>query len=114
MLPRLSADTDLIRAYGSASSDQAEELQAVVARLTALGTRPASMPASVPVSMPTSMFGPVGARFQAALTQAAEREAHRFAELSVSLAAARSAGWRAAQAYSETDAGAGNEIAGNW
>jgi len=103
MLPRLSADTDLIRAYGSASSGQAAELQGVVARLTAVGTVPS-----------TSMFGPVGARFQAALIQAAGREAHRVSELSASLAAARSAAWRAAQAYSESDTGAGNQIAGNW
>ncbi len=106
MLPRLSADTDLIRAYGSASSDQAAELQGVVRRLAALGT------ASVP--MPASMFGPVGARFQAALAQATGREAERVAKLSDSLTAARAAAWRGAQAYSETDSGAGNQIAGSW
>ncbi|MDZ4235084.1 MAG: ESX-1 secretion-associated protein, partial [Dietzia sp.] len=69
----MSADTDLIRAYGSAAAGRAGDLDAVAGRLTA-------------VSAPT--FGPVGARFQAALTRAAEREAGVVAGLGGSLTAA--------------------------
>ncbi len=106
MFARLSADTDLIRAYGSASSGHAADLQAVAARLAALGAESASIS--------TSMFGPVGARFEAALIRAAEREARRVAELSTSLAAARPAAWSVAQAYESTDDDAGNRITGHW
>ncbi|MCH9668346.1 MAG: ESX-1 secretion-associated protein [Actinomycetia bacterium] len=106
MHARLSADTDLIRAYGSASAGHAADLQSLAARLTALGTESASTS--------SSMFGPVGARFDAALIRAAEREARRVTELSVSLAGARLAAWSAAQAYVSTDEDAGNRITGTW
>ena len=76
MFARLSADTDLLRAYGSASSAHAADLQTAAARLTAL-------------SAPASMFGPVGARFLAALTRAVEGEARAVTDLRDSLAAAR-------------------------
>ena len=74
MFARLSADTDLRRAYGTASSAHAAELQTAAARLTAL-------------SAPASMFGPVGARFLAALTRAVESEARAVTNLRDSLAA---------------------------
>lgn len=106
MFARLSADTDLIRACGSASAGHAADLQAVAARWTALGTESASAS--------TSMLGPVGARFEAALVRAAEREARRVTELSASLSGARDAAWSAAQAYTSTDEDAGNRITGTW
>lgn len=98
MFARLSADTDLIRAFGSASSGHAADLQAVAARLATLG--PATL-------------GPVGARFQAALTRAAAAAAHRVTELSDSLDATGHAACRAAQGYANTDTDAGVRIIGN-
>ena len=57
---RLTADTDLIRAYGSASAGHADDLQAVAARLATVGTD-------------ASLFGPVGATFLARLNRAVAR-----------------------------------------
>ena len=102
MFARLSADTDLIRAYGSASSAHAAELQAAAARLTALGAAPAST------------FGPVGARFQAALARATERAARNVTDLSGSIAAAHPAASGTAQAYEGGDADAGTRLTGAW
>lgn len=98
MFARLSADTDLIRAYGSASSDHAADLQAAAARLTA-------------VSAAATIFGPIGGRFLAALTRAAEDEARAVTDLSDSIAAARSAAWGSAQVYERADADAGTRLA---
>ena len=100
MFARLSADTDLISAFGSAAAGQVADLQAVAVRLTALSTPSASM------------FGPVGARFGAALTRAAESEARRITELGASIAAARPAAHSAAQAYESADADAGTRLTG--
>lgn len=102
MPARLSADTELIRAYGSAFSVQAADLRAVAARLTAQDT------------VSAAAFGPVGARFQAALARAAEGEAHRVAELSASAAAARTSAASVARAYTGADAEAGNRVTGGW
>jgi len=102
MFARLSADTDLIHAYGSASSGHAADLQAIAGRLTALGSGSAAM------------FGPVGARFHAVLTRAAEVEARRVNELGASIAAARPAAWSTAHAYEGADADAGNRLTGDW
>lgn len=99
MFARLSADTDLIRAYGAASSNQAADLQAIAARLATLGT-----PA----------LGTVGAQFQTALNRAAAGAAHRVAELGDSLDAARHAAFGSAQGYADTDAAAGDRITGRW
>ena len=99
MHARLSADTDLIRAYGSTAAGHAADLDAVAARLSA-------------VSAPT--LGPVGARFQAALVRAAEREAGVVADLGGSLAAARTAATGTARAYEVTDADAGARLTGRW
>ncbi len=102
MFARLSADTDLIRAYGSASSGHAAELRAAAARLTALGAEP------------VATFGPVGARFQAALARAAGREARSVTDLSGSIAAAHPAASGTAQAYDGADADAGARLTGAW
>lgn len=99
MFSPLSADTDLIGAYGSASSAHGAELRAAAARLTALG----------PVNL-----GPVGARFQAALTRSAERAAHHVAELSARTAGTGRTARRAAQSYAAVDDEAGMRITGSW
>ena len=118
MFAHLSADTDRIQAYGSASADHAADLQTAHARLSTLGatcaSTSASAPASTPASASASTFGPVGARFQAALARAAESEAHRVAELGVSVAAAQPAASSVARAYAAADADAGTRITGNW
>ena len=102
MLARLFADTDLIHAYGSASSGHAADLQAVAARLTALGTASASM------------FGPAGARFHAVLTRAVESEARRVNDLGAAIATSGPAAWGAAHAYAGAEADAGNRLTGSW
>lgn len=102
MFARLSADTDAIRAYGSASASHAADLRAAAARLTTIGTAPASM------------FGPVGAVFQAALARAAEREARAVSALGTALAAANPAAVTAAHAYEGADADAGSRLTGAW
>lgn len=104
MFARLSADPDVIRAYGSASAGHAADLQAVAARLTALGSTAAS----------TSTFGPVGARFQAALVRASETQAGCVTELGGRVAAAHPAAVSTARAYEGADAAAGNRITGSW
>lgn len=106
MLARMSADTDLIRAYGTVASDHAADLHAVAARLAALST--------ISLSAPASMFGPVGAGFQAALARAVEREVHRVAGLSAAAGGACSAAHGAARAYADTDADAGDRLTGMW
>ncbi|MCV7154601.1 type VII secretion target [Mycolicibacterium pyrenivorans] len=102
MFARLSADTDAIRAYGSASSAHAADLEAAAARLSAVGT------------VPASIFGPVGAAFQAALARATEREARTVSDLSSALAAANPAAAIAAHAYEGADADAGSRLIGAW
>lgn len=100
MLTRLSADPDLIRGYGSASSGHAADLMAAAAELS--------------TSVSVSTFGPVGARFQAALARAAEREARAVSDLSGALDAARPAALHTAHAYERTDADAGSRLTGTW
>lgn len=102
MVARLSADTEFIRAYGSASSGHAADLMAVVARLTALDTDSAAL------------LGPVGARFQAALARAIDREAGTITDLGSAVAAAHPAASATAQAYEGADAAAGARLAGDW
>ncbi len=102
MFAPLSADTVLIRAYGSASSGHAADLQAVASRLSTLG------------ATSTSMFGPVGARFHAALTRATQSEARLVTELGASIAAVHPAAHSAAYAYEDADADAGTRLTGTW
>ena len=101
MFAPLSVDTDLIRAYGAASSGHAADLQTAAARLSA-------------VDASASMLGPVGARFHAALTLAAQREARAVAALSGALASARVATRDTALAYQGADAAAGTRLTGTW
>lgn len=102
MVARLSADTEFIRAYGSASSGHAADLQAVVARLTALDAGAAAG------------LGPVGARFQAALTRAISREAGTITDLGGAVAAAHPAARETARIYQAADAAARDRLTGTW
>lgn len=97
MFARLSVDTDLVRAYGAASSTHAAALHAAAARLTSAGAG-------------ADMLGPVGARFLAALRRAAQDEARVVAALSGALTAARDAASESAQAYEGADTEAAARI----
>ncbi|WP_238994665.1 type VII secretion target [Mycolicibacterium chubuense] len=98
----MSVDTDLVRAYGAASSGHADGLRAAAARLTEVGGAAAPM------------FGPVGARFLAALTRAAEGEAHTVTGLGGALTAGRDAAAASATSYDVADTGAGHRVTGSW
>ncbi len=93
MSARLSVDTDLVRSYGSAASAHAADLHEAAGRL-----------AAVPPG--SAAFGPVGARFLAALARAATDESQVVAALSGALTAAQAAAAGSAQAYDGADAGA--------
>ncbi len=93
------ADTDAIRALGSANSTHAADLAAIAAELS-----------SLPVA--ASMFGPVGARFLSALAEAAADGSRAAAALSQRLAASTTTANAAAATYDDTDRGAGTRIAG--
>lgn len=101
MPTRLSADTDLIRAFGSAAAVHADDLRSAAGLLTTAGADPASL-------------GPVGAAFLAALTHAAEREAQGLAGLGRSLIAAQDAARGCAQAYEIADGCAATHLSGRW
>lgn len=101
MHARLTADTDLIRAYGSASAGHAGDLQAVAARLTTVGTD-------------ASLFGPVGAAFLARLNRAVARESETLAGVCASLSATYDAAHRAASNYHRADGDAGAQLLGGW
>lgn len=91
------ADTDAIRALGTASATHAADLADVAAVLA---------------SLPPPNLGPVGARFMAALEQAAADGARTLAALSERLAATNTTAYAAAAAYDDADAGARARIAG--
>ena len=101
MHARLTADTDLIRAYGTASAGHAADLQATVSRLAAVGTDPAP-------------FGPVGAAFLARLNRAVAREAETLGGLITELMRAQRAADGAADSYRHTDQAAGARLLGGW
>jgi hypothetical protein len=93
------ADTDAIRALGSASSAQAADLAAIALTLS-----------SLPGPALASTFGPVGARFLAALADATAREARAVTALSDTVAAARPTAYATATAYGDADHRAGNAL----
>lgn len=95
------ADTDAIRALGSASSAHAADLAAVASTLS-----------SLPDPATASMFGPVGANFLAALADAAAGEARAAAALSDSVAAACTTAHASATGYDDADQRVGDVIAG--
>lgn len=96
------ADTDAIRALGSASSAQAADLAAIASTLS-----------SLPCPASASMFGPVGTPFLAALTDAAACAARTAAELSDSVWAACTTAHASATAYDDVDQRVGGQIAGH-
>lgn len=98
---RLTADTDLIRAYGSASAGHADDLQAVAARLATVGTD-------------ASLFGPVGAAFLARLNRAVARETETLAGVCAALSGTHRAAQQAASNYHRADGDAGAQLLGGW
>ena len=95
------ADTDAIRALGSANSVHAADLAAVASTLS-----------SLPDPATASMFGPVGTRFLAALADAAASEARAVAALRDSVAAACATARASATGYDDADQRVGGLIAG--
>jgi hypothetical protein len=86
------ADTDAIRTFGAANSTQAADLAALVAAL-----------ASLPDASASSMLGPVGARFLAALADAATDASRAVAALSDRLDAGHLTARASAAAYENAD-----------
>lgn len=93
---RMFADTDAIRALGSANSAHAADLVAVAATLS---------------SLPSLALGPVGARFLSALEDAAADGSRTAVALSERLAGSTATAYTAAAVYENADAGAGTRIA---
>jgi hypothetical protein len=93
------ADTAVIRALGAAHSRQAADLDAVAATLR-----------SVPGPGCAAAFGPVGARFVSALTEAIAHESGVTAQLSERVAAAGRAAEATAAAYGGTERRVGRSI----
>lgn len=96
----LSVDTASIRDYGAACAANAADLDTVAARLTAAtgGAAP--------------LFGPVGARFLAALARAAQDQAVLLSRVSRSLGVGSTAASDTAHAYADSDAAAAGRLAG--
>jgi hypothetical protein len=95
------ADTDAIRALGSANSVHAADLAAVASTLS-----------SMPGAAAASMLGPVGTRFLAALADAVAAEARAVAALSDSVSAACTTAHGSATGYDEAEQRAGGLIDG--
>jgi hypothetical protein len=95
------ADTDAIRALGSASSARAADLAAVASTLS-----------SLPDPATASMFGAVGARFLAALAEAVAMETRAVAALRDSVSAACTTAHATASGYDDADQRVGVLIAG--
>ncbi|BBZ18253.1 hypothetical protein [Mycolicibacterium gadium] len=95
------ADTDAIRALGSANSVHADDLADVAATLS-----------SLPIAASGSSLGPVGAGFLSALTEAVADGSRAAAALSERLWASDAAAYAVASAYDSADSAAGTRIAG--
>jgi hypothetical protein len=93
------ADPQVIRALGSANAAHAADLSDIAAVLSSLPVTPA-------------MLGPVGARFLAALADAAAEGARAVAELGGRLAESNTVAYAAAAAYEDTDRRAADHVAG--
>ncbi|MGZ5363543.1 MAG: hypothetical protein ACXWZR_05565 [Mycobacterium sp.] len=94
------ADTDAIRALGSANSIRADDLAEIAATLL-----------SLPAAAAESSLGPVGARFLSALAEAAADGSRAVAALSEHLWVSNATAYAVASAYDTTDSGAGARIA---
>ena len=95
------ADTDAIRALGSASSAHADDLAAIAATLS-----------SLPIEAAGSTFGPVGSGFLSALTEAVADGSRAVAALSEHLWTSDTTAYAVASAYDAVDGGASTRIAG--
>jgi hypothetical protein len=95
------ADTDAVRAFGSANSAHASDLAAVA---TALAATPSAVSGAV--------LGPVGARFLAALTEATAEASRAVTALADRMQAACRTAHDAATAYDSADAHAGTRVSG--
>jgi hypothetical protein len=95
------ADTDAIRALGSAALSHAADLAAVASTLSAL-----------PDPATASMFGAVGARFLAALADATTNEARAVTALSDRVSAACATANASANSYDDADERLGGLIGG--
>jgi hypothetical protein len=93
------ADTDAIRALGSANSGHADDLADIAATLS-----------SLPVATAGSPLGPVAAQFLSALADAADAGSRAVLALSDRLAEAQATAYAAAVAYDDADHGAGARI----
>ena len=98
---RMLADTDAIRALGSASSSKAAELCAIAMTLS-----------TVPGTATAALFGPVGASFLAALATSVADQSRAVASLSDSVAAAATTAGASAAAYDDADSRAGDLLVG--
>ncbi|MGZ5397901.1 MAG: hypothetical protein ACXWEI_21355 [Mycobacterium sp.] len=94
------ADTDAIRALGSANSIRADDLAEIAATLL-----------SLPAAAAESSLGPVGARFLSVLAEAAADGSRAVAALSEHLWVSNATAYAVASAYDTTDSGAGARIA---
>jgi hypothetical protein len=95
------ADTDAIRALGSAASTQAADLADIAVALS-----------SLPVAAAEPSLGPIGARFLAALTEAAADGSRAVTRLSEQLYTSKTTAYAIASAYDTADGVAGTRIAG--
>jgi hypothetical protein len=95
------ADTDAIRALGSANLLHADDLAAIAATLS-----------SLPIAALGSSLGPVGAGFVSALTQAVADGSRAVAALSERVGMSDATAYAVASAYDSVDDGASIRIAG--
>ncbi len=95
------ADTDAIRALGSANSTHADDLADIAAALS-----------SLPVTSAGSSLGPVGARFLSALTEAAADGSRAVTTLREHLLISSTTAYAVASAYDSVDSATGVRIAG--
>jgi hypothetical protein len=96
---RMLADTVAIHAFGAAQARHAAELDAIHARLAAVGAR-----------LSPDALGPVGTQFLAALSEAVAREARVMSTLGERVAAAAGTARVTAEAYVATERGAGHAM----
>ncbi len=98
---RMFADTDAIRALGSAASTHADDLAGIAAALSSLPVAPAG-----------SSLGPIGAPFLSALISAADDGSRAVSDMSDRLNRSNSTAHAVASAYDSVDSSAGSHIAG--
>jgi hypothetical protein len=95
------ADTDAIRALGSANSTHADDLARIAIALSLL-----------PNAAAGGSLGPVGAGFLSALTEAAAHGSREVTAISEHLAMSNTTAYTVASAYDSADSGAAVRISG--